>query len=63
MDTEAVRMLRAGSGATPIHSPILAGGLFSIDRELFFHLGGYDLKMGFWGAEHVELSLLVKYYT
>ena len=60
MDAEVARFDAIDNKNTaPFRSPTAAGGLFSIDREFFFHLGGYDLKMDFWGNENVELSLLV----
>lgn len=35
----------------------MVGGLFAIDRELFFKFGGYDDDMTYYGGENVELSL------
>ncbi|KAG9508853.1 Polypeptide N-acetylgalactosaminyltransferase 3, partial [Fragariocoptes setiger] len=42
---------------SPFRTPIMAGGLFSIDREYFVHLGQYDAHMDIWGGENIELSL------
>lgn len=41
----------------PMESPVMAGGLFSIDRSLFFELGGYDPEMKLYGGEEMEISL------
>ena len=38
-------------------SPIMAGGLFSIDRARFWELGGYDPEMSLYGGEEMEISL------
>eukprot|EP00911_Craspedida_sp_UC1_P001719 UC1_evm1s1307 len=40
-------------------SPIMAGGLFVIDREHFFDLGGYDPEMRLYGGEEMELSFRI----
>lgn len=43
----------------PQESPTMAGGLYAIDREYFYHLGEYDSGMNLWGGENVEFSLRV----
>lgn len=35
------------------------GGLFAVHREYWYELGGYDLAMGGWGGENLELSFRV----
>ena len=37
----------------------MAGGLFSIDRAYFYHIGSYDDGMDIWGGENLELSFRV----
>lgn len=56
---------RNGDRTLPVRSPSMAGGLFSIDKAYFNHLGKYDEDMSIWGKKkfflNSELALNFKF--
>lgn len=47
------------SACENFRTPTFAGGLFSISKKYFEHIGTYDDKMEIWGGENVEMSFRV----
>lgn len=55
--TPADRAQKIRDSSSVVRTPVIAGGLFAVDKAWMEELGVYDEHMEIWGGEQIELSL------
>uniref|UniRef100_A0A8C4F0X4 polypeptide N-acetylgalactosaminyltransferase n=1 Tax=Dicentrarchus labrax TaxID=13489 RepID=A0A8C4F0X4_DICLA len=58
-DTQHTNLCTVTADNTQLQTPVIAGGIFVMDKSWFNHLGQYDTHMDIWGGENFELSFRV----
>lgn len=47
---------RLVSPIQPFRTPTLVGCALAVQRDYFYHIGGFDDAMNIWGGENIELA-------